>query len=338
MRFSYEALRHRTLTTPPYRGSQNRFPLESRTSNRKVFLVRQEDGVDVYDIVYGLRWDRVEITKEQYDALQGVDCHKYPIYDDKGKPIPDMFEYHQYHKRFNVLGTVRPDNTFEFNKEYYHQGERTVLSGWARGVFSNDSRRGGMVYNNYHTKEFHPIWKGMRVHCETMLPTTPYEIFIYHVDRKKSKDVIAKYAHFFKVSEVMLKNMNVKTLFEVTKDVVQQTFDKDITTTYDINKKQCVEAAEKLIDDAPLDAFALYALAYEVGRINYRIRWTEISREEMSAHDEFYTQLKRTMSKEIYRDNPTVFKQVKCESGRRIPATDWGALVYVDGKQVEQYA
>ena len=185
-------------------------------------------------------------------------------------------------------------------------------------------------------KEFHPIWKGMRVHCETMLPTTPYEIFIYHVDRKKSKDVVAKYAHFFKVSEVMLKNLNVKTFFEVVKDVVQQTFDKDITKTYNINKKQYIEAAEKLIDDAPLDAFALYALAYEVGRIHYRVRW-EMVNGESSAYDDFYVQLKRTMSKEIYRNNLDVFKQVKCESGRRIPATDWGVMVYVDGKQVEQY-
>ena len=98
------------------------------------------------------------------------------------------------------------------------------------------------------------------------------------------------------------------------------------------------EEAEKLIDDAPLDAFLLYCLALNVGRLAYQMRWSRAGTDETSAYEELFVNLKRKLSKEIYKAHRDIFKEVQHTAGERFPSCDWGVKIIVNGEEMEQYA
>lgn len=340
---SYKRLVDTTNKVPPFRGNKNRFPLATRRENTKYFLVREEDGQRVFDIVYGQEHYSIHLTKEEYETLEAQESphiRKYPAYGDDNKPIPNEFTYVRYEARPNVLGTVRPDNTFEFTKKNYHQGERLLLSRFSRGWFHTDSRRGGLVYKTSGESVFHPIYRGMKVVTETMVSVMPYEVVIHHVDRKKSKAVLADYEHFYKVSEVMLKNMTMNMALDTAREVVDEIWKNEGGTQKYRSDETYFNEAEKLINVAPLDAFILYCIALNVGRVAYQMRWPQHSsrsKDVTSAHDELFMGLKRRLSKEIYKRHAEIFKEVKYGTGKRYPACDWGVKIIVNGQEVEQY-
>lgn len=310
---NYSRLRAITNSVPHYRGNENRFPLGNRRENRKYFLVREENGQKVFDIVYGQRWERNEEL-------------------ELGNPgaftaLP------------RIVGTVRPDSSFEFTEDSYSQGDNKFFSNVCiQGCFASDSRRGGMVYYERYDGGglFHPIYKGMRLDTATMQPLVPYEVVLRHVDRKKSKDVIKKYERFFKVSEVMLKNMTMGMVLDVVRDLGGKDgfFLKS-------SVEEVLDEAEKLIDEAPLDAFVLYCVGLNVGRLTYQMRWGGRD-EQDNAHEKLFMSLKRKLTKEIYKTYDSffkgIFKDTTYEQGKKYPLSDWGVRVIVDGKEVEQYA
>jgi hypothetical protein len=90
-----------------------------------------------------------------------------------------------------MLGTVRPDNTFEFTNDTYGLGDRIMLSNHSNGYFNVNSRLGGLVYTQGHA--LMPIYKGMRVDCNIMKPTEDFSVFVKNVDRSKSKNLLKNY-------------------------------------------------------------------------------------------------------------------------------------------------
>lgn len=322
---TYKRLSDIVLTAPPYRGTDNRFPMFSRRENRKTFLVREESGEKVFDLVYGESWLTHDITKEEYELLDGKNCYAQPYYDKNGNATGHNV-YKKYETRHNVIGTVRPDNTFEFTKESYGQGERYYLSNFTRGFFSTDSRRGGMIHRE--RQRMLPIWHGMRVRSDDglLMPTEQCEVQITHVNRKKARDLIGGYEQFFKVSEVMLKNVNDEQFLDLVTEVVDQ------HTSF----KQLQAEAMKCMNDAPLDAFAMFAWGYDIDRLRFRTKYKNTI--QCSPYEDFYMKTKRKIVKQIYLDNPDVFIPKTYATGEVYPACDWGTTVLVNGKVMEQYA
>lgn len=354
--FNYKRLLEITNTVPSFRGNVNRFPLGNRKQNNKYFLRRDEDGYTVFDIVYGETWNSTEIDRHEYIRLKlehrkfkktmGVERNntyvmkwcKHGYVDGKWVSIPKNFEYYRRDRGHNILGTVRPDNSFEFTKSRYWQGDRLFMSHNSAGWFSTDSRRGGLVYAVDMSDDnavFHPIWKGMRVNCDTMEAVTPYEVVIHHVDRKSGKGILSKYEHMFKVSEVMLKAMDLNsinnTCIEIVNGILGDGKHKDNIS----RQKEYMEHAEKLINDAPLDAFLLFTLAYEVRHVGYRMRYG-MNNHTDDTPENIFMATKRRLAKEIYKGHPEILNEVSCGSGKRIPACDWGVKIMVNGQQVEQ--
>jgi len=337
MILSYQRLTRTTLGTPPYRGSTNRFPLLNRRQNRKYFLVREEDGKKVFDIVYGRNWDVQKLTEEQADALKKT---------NKNASIGQSAEgYYTYVARPRIVGTVYPGETpegeFEFNAESYGQGDRMFLSGMFHGGwFATNSRKGGMIFRKRMDGNFiaHPVYRGMRVNALTMRPIKPYEIVVSQVDRKKSKFATAKYAHFFKVSEVMLKAINIAQVLEMAQQLLEE---KKAPDHYgEVFQNSCFLEGEKLINDAPLDAFIWFTLGYGVGRVLYRAVGRSLgprANDEYSAYDELFMPVKRRLIKDIYVQNPEVFKEVTYGMGADVPGSDWDMKIIVDGEEMEQY-
>ena len=332
----------------PFRGNVNRYPIGNRRHNTKCFYRRYEDDAVVFDIAYGTRYERNDLTQEEYDALAlaGADSIYKQAKWVGGQQSEEEFEYYTYETKPNVLGTVRPDNTFEFTEENtYHQGERQIMSTWTRGYFVNDSRRGGLIYkeggwNNY--SKLIPIWKGMRVDCETMKPTQDYTVFTKQVDRKASKELTAPYKDFFMTAEVMLKAMDWTTFIQVAGDVHNQ-YKPETGKDYDNDAFNNYGAiAERVKDVSPIDAAVLFMLQMDNGNMRWdtvnfiRNGVTRTSRGHESP-EELFVNMKRSINKFLYRAHQETFKRVEHTAGEAYPAGDWGVEVIVDGKQVEQY-
>jgi hypothetical protein len=185
-----------------------------------------------------------------------------------------------------------------------------------------------------------PIWKGMRIDVSTMQPTVPYEVFINHVDRKKSKELLSKYERFYKVSEVMLKNMSERVAIETAREILHEVWGEDWRATCGGShgtESNVFKEAERLIDDAPVDAFLLYCISLDIDRFYYSVVFERNIASERSAHERLFLRLKNKLNKELYKQHADVFKEVKCEAGKRFPACDWGVKIIVNGKEMEQY-
>jgi hypothetical protein len=333
---NYKRLNEISLKENHYRGDKTRFPIGSRKQSNRCFYVREENGEKVFEITYGQRWSGKEITKEEYEELKtvGKDVH---VYADE---VANKSVFIRYDIEPNVIGVVRPDNTFEFNKNAYHQGERRVLSEWSHGWFVNDSRRGGMVYKNY--TKMHPIWSGMRVDCATANPTQEYQVFTRQVDRKASKELTAPYKGFLLTSETMLKAMNWATFMSMVSEIHAQYMPETEETHNGNAYAKYGPIAERVKHEAPLDAAVLFMLNLGVGELQWDLRrYMESKNVRTSRGDEtpeeLFVLMKRGLNKALYRAHKEVFKRVEHTAGKRYPAGDWGVEVIIDGKQVEQY-
>lgn len=332
--FSYARLNEISLKEKNnYRGDKTRFPIGARRQNNRCFYVREEDGQKVFEIAYGHRYTQHEITKEEYEALQAAK-----------KPVREYVTTNRYMRvdiEPNVVGVVRPDNTFEFNKDGYYQGDRGFLGAYARGCFINDSRRGGMLYTEWN-QIMHPIWRGMRVDCETMKPTQEYQVFVEKVNRKASKVLTAPYKDFLLTTETMLKAMSwsgfINVVYDVHMQYIPETGEEHVGNAY----KKYIAIAERIKNEAPLDAAVLFMLQLDVGNLRWdlhqhmKTKGIRTPRGDETP-EQYFLQMKRSINKALYRQHKEVFDRIEQPAGKHWPAGDWGVEIIVDGKEVKQY-
>ncbi len=336
---NYTRLNSISNSVSPYRGTVNRFPIGSRKQNTKYFLVREDEGQRVFDIVHGSHWKHLPLTKAEHDEHAKQGSTKLRSYQHGD----GTWEYYRFEVYPDILGVVRPDNTFEFTSESYGQGNRGILSTYGHGELSTNSRMGGMIWtgrlNGNGERGAYPIYKGMRVNCETMQPTKPITVIGRKVDRKVGKDLLAGYADFYATTEVMTKAMDyevfVKTLLEVMNDHIPN-------NDFYLDHKVYTSVADKLIDTAPLDSAMLYIFAWDIGNMRWNLRrFSDSQMSRYSAHEDtphtMFLNLKRRLNKEIYKANETVFKKVEYVNGEMYPPSEWGYTVMVDGQEVKQY-
>jgi hypothetical protein len=291
-----------TRTQKPYRGTTNRFPIGDRRHNTKDFVSEERNGEQIYSVRYCYTHKRHEHTKEEWQANQGT-IHKRE--DLEGNTV-----YESYERVPRELGIVRSDNTFEFTSAYYGQGDNMIMSNWAGGWFMRSSRHGGMIYRTNDV--FHPIFKGMRLNCETMMPheSSVYKVVGKRVSRKDAKDFLSRYTDFYKINEVMLKAMDWKGYMETMADVLKPLeIGTDNWSLHQDEKDKLIAFAEKNLNTAPLDAGIAYALAYEVQNIYSRYRaffdpnGSSYYNRALEL-DVVFSNLKRKLNKELYKSNP----------------------------------
>jgi hypothetical protein len=338
---NYTRLKEISTNVKPFRGSTNRFPIGSRTHNTKVFFVDELDGETVFRICYGSTYDEIPETKQRYVDTTALGLTT--ISEITWREEDDPLRYVRYVSKPREMGIVRPDNTFEFTANHYGQGDNTIMSAWSRGYFFRSSRHGGMVYklrwNGSHL--FHPIFKGMRVNCETMESQTKYQVTGKRVMRKVAKDFLKQYVDFYKVSEAMMKAMKPEDFVGIGADLVEELkIEKSSWGTLSIHRGDMHKEAQNRLQTAPLDSAVLYCLAHDVMHMERRVSyygkdnyWANAPLELMSMFDA----MKRRLNTEIFRNNPEVMKPIEYEMGKEYPASQWGVTIVVDGKEVEQY-
>lgn len=310
----------------PYRGTKNRFPIGSRRENNKYFLVGEEEGKAIFNVVYSERYVRKDITKKEYD--------EYLVQGKAAGNSSVTGEYYTWERAPNFMGVVRPDNSFEFTGTSHAQGDHYFLSTCSQGFFNTDSRRGGMLYR--HGEKMYPIYRGMRVDCETMRPLDK-DIVITgkKVNRKEGKDLLKRYEDFYKICEVMCKSMDGPT-FEQTATAIYNEYKPMDEGGLNLKTEMAFRLADSLIHQAPFDALILYALAFDV----YGMRWTVkhgASYQSNTIPINAFEATKRRLNKHLYKQNENVFKLVQYAMGEHLPASEWGYTITVGGKEVTQY-
>lgn len=333
--FNYKRLAEIVAKNPPFRGTQDKFHWGSKRShNTKYFFVRKEKGETIFDIAYGTYSHTEIISKEEYGELRKSNKKSRISVYGGGEPV-----YRKHWESPNIIGRVRADNTFEFTKTAYAYGERFMLGREHYDYFTCDSRRGGMIhskYNSWHSAVMRlPIYVGMRVNCNTMVPTKELKICVLNVDRSKTKELRSRYENFFKVSETMLKAMDYGTFISTAKEIVTENYPEFSTQTHILwGRRPFGDKAEELVHSRPFDAAVFYMIECNAGQIKHAICYGDISRSR-DPYNLFITAKKKIMET-IYLNNPTVFKEVEYKADDAYPSSTWGIKLRVDGKEVVQ--
>ena len=333
---TWERLTNIKDTVKPYRGTTNRFPIADRRHNHKDFISEERDGEQVYVIRYGYSWQTQQHTKEEWLANQsGITERTY-----NGETT-----YESYKTIPRELGIVRPDNTFEFTSKYYGQGDNIIMSNWSSGYFFRSSRHGGMIYRGGGGDVFHPIFQGMRIYCDTMMPheNSQYQVVGKRVSRKDAKEFLTRYADFYKINEVMLKAMDWNGYIDTAVDAVKSSqISTDNWSLSSDDREKLIKFAEEKLNTSPLDAGIAFALAYDVQNMYSRVRAYMDSTNGSSYYkrevelDIVFGNLKRKLNKELYKRNPSVMKLTEYVPNQSYPPSEWGVDVFVNGKEVEQ--
>ena len=345
---NYDVLTNITKTFVPYRGTKNKFPWSNRKQSYKYFL-KEEDETGVYfRVIYGKRWSSEEVTKEVYDTLKDSERAHYGPHNSGALSVE---KYVRYFSIPNELGIVRSDNTFEFTGNSYGQGERAMLTSVCNaGYFMTDCRRGGDIYvvGGYRSgvQKMLPIFKGLRVDCNTMTPVPDHEYKLIgrRVDRKNSKEFLKQYDDFFKVAEVMMKSVRLEDFVQIGADRVKadELYDENAYYAYAVDPKKILEVAKNLMLDDPLEAAALFCIGLgDRGIGNYRwlvSNYLKVRKlglyDDTNELEKLYPMMRRAVCNMLYRDNPDVLQRVEFEFGKPFPASTWGYVVEVDGKEV----
>lgn len=315
---SYARLKRISLTEKPYRGSTNRFPILSRNSSEKYFLVESENGETIFRVMYKYIYYRISILAEDVDELRKQGRHTYV--DSEGNCF-------LWVKNPSEIGVVRSDNTFEFTAKNYELGARYFLSSMSNGYFFNDSRRGGMLFKG--PNGICPIYHGARVHIDSMRPTKDITITGKAVDRKMSKKLMAGHEDFFATTETMCKAMNLESWVDLAKTIYLE------SNLEDMSPSDILVFARSIRDSSPLDAMILYAFG-----LDDEFKWKIKNPSSWSKHRaaiEVFDSVKTKLVRQIYKENEDIFKPVIYEIGKAYPPSIWGYTLMVDGVEVEQY-
>jgi hypothetical protein len=292
-----------------------------RRQNTKYFLAEEENGEIIFRVMYGWIYSQLPITLEE--AAEFTNQGKNIYYDSINGQ-----NYLWVHKP-QEMGVVRSDNTFEFTSGSYAQGGRKFLSDAGYGYFSNDSRRGGMVFNSARNG-FYPIHHGMRVDIKTMKPTKDITIIGKYVNRKASRNLMANHKDFFTVTETMCKAMTLESWLDTAKTIyLEHEIEHKLS-------KEILVIAESLKDTAPLDAMTLYALGMDINGFRWKVKNPSSWHHHRTAIDTFNS-MKDRLCKQIYKENESTFKTVTYETGKVYPPSVWGYTLMVDGVEVKQY-
>jgi hypothetical protein len=201
---------------------------------------------------------------------------------------------------------------------------------------------GGMIWvgrlHGNGERGAYPIYKGMRVNCESMQPTKPITVVGRKVDRKVGKDLLAGYASFYATTEVMTKAMDYEVFVRTMGDVMNDHMGGDIAQDHTVYSAK----AEEIMETAPLDAAMLYMMGWDIGGMRWNLRrFLDTNFSRYSAHEDtphtMFLNLKRRLNKEIYKAHEQVFKKVEYVNGEMYPPSEWGYTVMVDGQEIKQY-
>lgn len=345
----YARLERITTVEKPYRGSTNRYPIESRKYSHKCFYEEMIDGEKVYKIAYGKSWTSISITQEQYKLESGKNNRVYK----RGHN-----DYIKYIGEVNIVGVVYPDRSFEFlaNDQNYGVGQGLKIhinGGWLPyiGYIRSSKKHGGVVISrrgsNRTDEILHPVFKGLRIYTDTFEthPKCQYKVVGYKTVIKNVREAMKPYEEAFKVADVMFRNMEINSILDIAEEL-HKDCDKPSYThpsnDYKIDNELIRLSSE--LSTQPLDTAINMAWEYNLNSIRTAVKtrshsyysnynWSTTIKVHTLANN-----IKRKFRDALCRtNNTTLLKLVEYEAGTKYPASIWGYDVMLNNEVMMHY-
>lgn len=341
--YTYKKLEEITKVQKPYRGSTNRYPTGNRLHSTKNFYVEELDGEKVFKVTYGFHTSRVEVTKEEFDALPNKSKHEGRNY------TTNDVEYWHYITKPYELGIMRPDETFEFTAKYLHQGTNMYLTNefMRHGMVVCSSRHGGVVYkDSWRNPDFmFPIFNGLRIRTDTLLPHESQNIKLFkkNIDRKLAKPLIDEYGDMMKTSGVMFSAMEMDLFLSETKEILIGAINGGATSVDDLpymtreNQEKLVAEANKANREKRyFDCAVINAYLMDANRLQYILRWGSNTYLGGKTPLNIHQAMIRGLTKRLYK-NEEPFTRNEIVWGNPFPSSDWGFELTVNGEEKTIY-
>ncbi len=265
---TYKGLQHVTHTQDPFRGTMN-FPMYSdRRQPYSLFRVVETENDIEYHVCYGRDWESKEITEQKYNLLKGVRGKRVSKKDRDYEPYP----FYETIAIPRALAIVRSDNTIEFVRDSYWQGDRKKMSEWLKHtsyMFDGYRFSGNGLVAHVNGQDVHmPIFKGLRLDAETLKPHESQNIQVFRkiVDRKKSKALMAKYDMRLKTAHAMLKCLDMDTMMVSAKDLLEEHASKPNDNSWKyLGSDEAMRIGDNLLESgSEFEASLMYAMALGV--------------------------------------------------------------------------
>lgn len=317
-RISYDRLVQRVATNKPYKGSGNAYPLGERRYSDRHFR-REEDGT--FTIWYA--------DRETVDNKFGRTNDKQTVFGNS----PNYYENH-------MLGRVHPDNSFEFTTGT-SQGENMLLSEALCAWVHHDKSKGGTVYEKRRvggSKYVHPVFRGLRINCETGEAMTPYSVFLPVVKRKAANEVMDKYQEFINTFSVMISSMDERGIWEVFTDLYTHEGESNRDTWRSLD----MAVVKRLIDERKyVDAGCLFTMLSKTSHMQWRVEWY-MDRDIQTGNgslghnwvDQAIKDVGTNFRKRILKQHPEVFTFTELDKGDPLPSSQWGVDIRVGDQSV----
>lgn len=345
-KLTYKNLQHITHTQDPFKGTM-RYPMySSRTQSHCYFTMVEANNDIEYHVAYGTTYDRVDITEQTFNLYKNVRGRSV----HEGTDDNDQKVFYEHIRKPRIMAIVRSDNTIEYTRDNYWQGDRMKMSewmsngkGWNHPFYYFDSYRfGGNALTHYKNEVENtiPIFKGLRIDADTLEPHESQNIQVFKkiVDRKKSKKLMERYRTKLDVAHAMLKCMDTDTMMVSVKDIYDEYGEKSDNVNYAyFSTGNALKIGDDLLDQgSEFEASILYAIGLELQGFNsYAVRNYGGSNRfyhSVCAPSKLVPNIKARMSKAIYRKHSPFHEEevpfLKTEG------SEWGLRVVVNGVEV----
>jgi len=230
-------------------------------------VVETENDIE-YHVCYGRDWESKEITEQKYNLLKGVRGKRVSKKDRDYEPYP----FYETIAIPRALAIVRSDNTIEFVRDSYWQGDRKKMSEWLKHtsyMFDGYRFSGNGLVAHVNGQDVHmPIFKGLRLDAETLKPHESQNIQVFRkiVDRKKSKALMAKYDMRLKTAHAMLKCLDMDTMMVSAKDLLEEHASKPNDNSWKyLGSDEAMRIGDNLLESgSEFEASLMYAMAIGV--------------------------------------------------------------------------
>jgi hypothetical protein len=314
------------------------FPMYSdRRQPYSLFRVVETENDIEYHVCYGRDWESKEITEQKYNLLKGVRGKRVSKKDRDYEPYP----FYETIAIPRALAIVRSDNTIEFVRDSYWQGDRKKMSEWIKSTcYMFDSYRysgnGLMVYGQNSM----PIFKGLRLDAETLKPHESQNIQVFRkvVDRKRAKSLMEGYKDKLDVAHAMLKCLDMDTMMVSAKDLLEEHASKPDENNWKyLGSDEAMRIGDNLLESgSEFEASLMYAMAIGVNGFSVYA----IERYDSGGHTRYNTcepknlvpRIKTSLAKKAYETHKP-FYEVEVPF-MNTKGSEWGLRVVLNGVDV----
>ena len=336
---TYESLKHVTLTQDPFRGTMN-FPMyKDRRQPYSLFqLVETENDIE-YHICYGTDWKYKEITEQTYNLLKGVKGRRVFEKDRDYDPYP----FYEGYRVPRAIAVVRSDNTIEFIRDSYWQGDRKKMSEWIKPhCYLFDGYRfsgNGLTAHIDGESIAMPIFKGLRLNAETLKPHESQNIRVFRnvVDRKRSKVLMEGYKAKLDVAHAMLKCLDTDTMMVSARDLLEEHASRPDEGSWKyLGSDEAMRIGDNLLDSgSEFEASLMYAMALGINGFSvYAIEsyGNSHTRYNTCEPKNVVSRIKTSLAKKAYETHKP-FYEVEVPF-MNTKGSEWGLRVTLNGVDV----